>query len=132
MSLGTEQSKFLLDVCKLILHAIALGFRVTGGELLRTKLQQEFYVKTRRSKTMLSQHLKALAIDLNFFIRLIGDEHETWVNGLVDKDQMIEILRPLGEYWESLDPKNRWGGNFDQDWSRRDPWIDAPHFERMG
>ena len=34
------------------------------------------------------------------------------------------ILAPLGEYWESLHPKNRWGGNFSN-------LVDCPHFERV-
>ena len=34
-----------------------------------------------------------------------------------------EILAPLGAYWESLHPKNRWGGNFSN-------LVDCPHFER--
>jgi hypothetical protein len=29
----------------------------------------------------------------------------------------------LGAYWESLHPKNRWGGNFKS-------LVDCPHFER--
>ncbi len=40
---------------------------VTGGELARTPEQQAIYVKTGRSKTLNSIHLKRCAIDLNFF-----------------------------------------------------------------
>jgi hypothetical protein len=67
MSLSQEQAAFLLDACKLILHATEQGFVVTGGELSRTPEQQAIYVKTGRSKTMNSIHLKRCAIDLNFF-----------------------------------------------------------------
>lgn len=111
MSLVQEQAAFLLDVCKLIPYATELGFTVTGGELFRTPEQQAIHVKAGRSMTMNSNHLKRCAIDLNF-IRggtLIWDK---------------EILAPLGSYWESLSPKNRWGGNFKN-------FRDVPHFERL-
>jgi len=110
MSLVAEQAAFLRDVRKLLTKAEELGFVVTGGELYRTPEQQEIYVKTGRSKTMNSIHLKRCAIDLNFFKgnKLTYDK---------------TLIKPLGDYWESLDPKNRWGGN----WTR---FVDVPHFER--
>lgn len=110
MSLSDEQSAFLLDACKLIQYATEQGFKVTGGELFRTAEQQAIYVQTGRSKTLNSNHLKRLAIDLNFF----SDGKIIW-----DKS----ILAPLGAYWETLNPKNRWGGNFKS-------LVDCPHFER--
>lgn len=110
MSLSDEQAAFLLDVCKLVPFATSLGFKVTGGELQRTQAQQEIYVKTGKSKTMNSNHLKKLAIDLNF---IKGGQL------IYDKAQLAAI----GAYWESLDKKNRWGGNFKT-------FVDMPHFER--
>lgn len=110
MSLVIQQAKFLLDVCKLISYATNLGFVVTGGELWRTAEQQAIYVKTGRSKTMASNHLRRCAIDLNFFQR-----------GELCYDRVA--LRPIGEYWESLDEKNSWGGNWNS-------FKDVPHFER--
>lgn len=110
MSAVAEQAAFLLDACKLIGYATEQGFVVTGGELFRTAEQQQIYVKTGRSKTFDSDHLKRLAIDLNFF-----------KNGELVYDR--EQLRPLGVFWESLHQKNRWGGNFKN-------FKDVPHFER--
>lgn len=110
MSLSQEQAAFLMDACKLIQYATEQGWMVTGGELYRTPEQQEIYLKTGRSKTMASNHLKRCAIDLNFF----KDGKLVW-----DK----QMLAPLGQYWESLNPKNRWGGNFKS-------LVDVPHFER--
>jgi hypothetical protein len=49
-------------------------------------------------------------MDLNFF----RDGKIIWDKG---------ILAPIGAYWESLYPKNRWGGNFKS-------LVDCPHFER--
>ena len=110
MSLSQEQASFLLDACALIKYATEQGFMVTGGELARTPEQQAIYVQTGRSKTLNSNHLKRLAIDLNFF----KDGQIIWDKG---------ILAPLGAFWESLHPKNRWGGNFKS-------LVDCPHFER--
>lgn len=110
MSMVQEQAAFLLDTCKLIQFATDEGWTVTGGELARTPEQQAIYFKTGRSKTMDSIHLKRCAIDLMFF----KDGKIVW-----DKAQ----LAPVGAFWESLHPKNRWGGNFKS-------LLDVPHFER--
>lgn len=110
MSLVDQQCIFLDHLCLTIQHARSLGFQVTGGELARTPEQQQIYVKTGRSKTMASYHLRRLAADLNFFKdgKLIYDKAE---------------LKPIGDYFESLDTKNSWGGNWDS-------FKDVPHFER--
>ena len=62
MSLSQEQAEFLLDACRLIQYATGVGFQVTGGELARTPEQQAIYVKTGRSKTLNSIHLKRCAL----------------------------------------------------------------------
>jgi len=110
MSLVAEQAQFLMDVCKLVVFATKQGFVVTGGELFRTAEQQEIYLKTGRSKTMNSYHLKRCAIDLNFF-----------KNGSLVYD--TKVLAPIGAFWESLNKKNSWGGNWNS-------FKDVPHFER--
>lgn len=110
MSLSSEQAAFLLDACKLIQYATEQGWTVTGGELFRTQAQQEIYFKEGKSKTMQSNHLRRLAIDLNF----LKNGQPVW-----DKAQLAN----LGAFWESLHSKNRWGGNFKS-------LPDVPHFER--
>lgn len=110
MSLSKEQAAFLLDVCKLVPFATSLGYTVTGGELQRTPEQQKIYVQTGKSQTMDSKHLKKLAIDLNF----IKDDKLVYD---------IKELTPIGEYWQSLSPKNS-AGMF---WKS---FKDVPHFER--
>ena len=110
MSQVAEQAEFLQHVCMLVQMATKAGFVVTGGELYRTAEQQQIYVKTGRSKTMNSNHLRRCAIDLNFFL-----------NGALCYD--VEKLRPLGEFWRSLSPKNDWGGFWKS-------FKDVPHFER--
>jgi hypothetical protein len=110
MSLVAEQAAFLIDVAKLVNKATELGFVVTGGELYRTPEQQQIHVRAGRSKTMNSIHLKRCAIDLNFF-----------KDGKLTYD--VAALRPVGDYWESLNPKNQWGGNWKS-------FKDVPHFQR--
>ena len=107
MTLREKQSIFLKNVALLISWAFDNGFELTGGELQRTREQQEVYVNEGLSKTMNSQHLKKLAIDLNLF-----------VNGKYQRNR--EAYRPLAEYWKSLHPDNVAG----YDWG----W-DANHFE---
>lgn len=110
MSLRTEQELFLLDYCKLVEFIFSRGFTCTAGELQRPVEMQKIYVQIGRSRTMDSLHIKRLAGDLNIF-----------KDGVYITDK--ETLKPIGVYWESLSPKNRWGGNFKS-------FKDCPHFER--
>ncbi|MCE4555399.1 glycoside hydrolase family 19 protein [Roseateles cellulosilyticus] len=110
-----EQSVFLVHVCELVRKAGELGFSASAGELYRTPEQQALHVMNGRSTTMASQHLKRLAIDINFF-RDAPDGRPLLVSD-------VETLRPLGQFWEGLDGANRWGGN----WTSA---KDLPHFER--
>lgn len=119
LTLGQNQEAFALDVIKLIAKAHVLGFGVRLGEALRTPEQQKLYFASGASKTMNSQHLKKLAIDLN----LIKD----------GRLATAKEIKPLGDFWESLDEANRWGGS----WrglveAGKSSFIDSPHFERQG
>jgi macrodomain Ter protein organizer (MatP/YcbG family) len=111
MTLSDTQWEFLQDVSKLIQYAGAHGYKLTGGELYRTAEQQAIYVQRKMSYARESQHQKKLAIDLNVF------KFEKLTYEKAD-------IKPLGDYWESLNKANRWGGNF----SKLD---DASHFERL-
>ena len=110
MSLFDEQNKFSLDLCRLLVKASELGFMVSLREVGRTAEQQAIYVKTGRSQTMKSNHLRNCAGDIYFM-----------------KDGELVLakadLQGLGDYWESLDVKNSWGGNWNS-------FKDIPHFER--
>lgn len=126
MSMSDHQWEFLKDVAKLIEFAEKNGFKLTGGELYRTTPQQlmYFYGRTlkevggtvelvddrRKSHTMQSNHQRRLAIDVNIF-----------KNGKLTYEK--QELQAMGDYWESLSPHNRWGGNFIS-------FTDTPHFER--
>lgn len=111
MALSDDQWKFLQDVAKLIQFAAERGFKLTGGELYRTQEQQNFHKANGRTTVGTSQHMKRLAIDFNIFLPS---------GALLQKAKDAQVL---GDFWESLDPNNRWGGN----WTT---FVDAPHFER--
>ena len=117
MSLLTEQHVFSRHVAQLLEKAFELGFEVSLGEALRPIEMQRIYVQRGSSKTMQSSHLDKLAIDLNLF-----------KNGVLCT---AEQIRPLGKWWEGLDPHNRWGGS----WrglveAKKSSFVDSPHFER--
>ncbi|BFP39482.1 M15 family metallopeptidase [Flavobacteriaceae bacterium GF1] len=87
------------------------GYKIEKGGLLGIKL-----VKSRRlSRTLRSLHQDRLAVDFNFFI-----------DGQLTYD--FDKIKPLGDYWETLHPDNRWGGDFNQD-DIKNGFVDVPHFE---
>ncbi len=115
MHLSEKQRVFTLNISRLIAKGYALGLEMTFGEAYRTIEQQMLYVQTGRSHTMNSNHLRRLAVDFNFF----KNGHLTY---------RWEDIKPLGDYWESLDPANRWGGDWNKN-NKKDGFIDTPHFE---
>ena len=106
MTLGEHQEAFAKDFFKLLQKIFELGYKVRIGEVQRTQEQQEIYIRTGKSKTMNSMHLKKCAVDL--FITLDGK---------------IVYPKEIGEYWQSLDPLNQ-AGMF---WTT---FSDMPHYER--
>lgn len=110
MTLRQEQSAFALDVMKLFAWLNDAGYEWTFGEAYRTPEQQQIHLQAGRSKTMNSFHLRRLAIDLYIFQsgRLLTAKEE---------------MQPIGDAWERISSKNKWGGN----WSS---FVDLPHFER--
>src|SRR5512135_2882293 len=101
MTLREKQTKFWFMVAQLILKSVTLKTPVFIFEWLRSEEQQRINVARGASKTMHSLHLKGLAVDL-IFLDDIQDDAK--LNYPADK------YRALGEYWESLDPENVWGG----------------------
>jgi hypothetical protein len=113
MRLGAKQELFSRNLNKLISWVYEhTAFEIRRGEALRPAIMQRHYVKVGRSKTMNSQHGKKLASDLFFFL-----------NGHFILSS--QKLQSIGDYWESLNPNNRWGGNWKS-------FKDVPHFEMRG
>lgn len=107
--LNDKQIQFTKDIALLIEFARVNEVGLTFGDAYRPQVLQEIYVKEGKSKTMNSKHLSRLAVDFNFF-----------VNGKLTYEKAK--LQFLGDYWESLRPTNKWGGNFQS-------FLDVPHFQ---
>ena len=119
MKLSEIQQEFTYHIACLIHYAYDVhGIRLTLGEAHRTESQGLLnyfgykvvkggplgvqLVKSKKlSWTLSSLHFDRLAIDFNFFI-----------DGKLTYD--FDKIKPLGDYWESLHPKNRWGGDFNK------------------
>lgn len=91
MTLRQKQSKFAKMTALLILYIYECGYEVTYGDAYRDP-RSPYGTKN-------SAHHKRLALDLNLFL-----------NGRYLKK--TEHHRKFGEFWESLDAGNKWGGRF--------------------
>lgn len=119
MSLVNKQWEFLKNVAKLIQYAERKGYKLTGGELYRSQDQQTIYLKNGQTLKTYSRHQDRLAIDLNLFIG------NTYITDTV-------LYQDLGEYWQSLSPRNRWGGDWNKNGSISDErFLDGNHFEML-
>jgi hypothetical protein len=120
----TKQSIFLYNLAKLIIYAYdVLKLELTGGELYRTAEQQALYIKQGKSKKTRSLHQDRLAVDLNLF-------RDTNNDGIKDYITDTAAYKQLGDYWVSLHPDNRWGGDWDKDGQFKDEkFLDGNHFE---
>ena len=123
MSRMSEQWEFLQDVAVLIQYIRDVGFKAVGGELMRSREEQQRKYDTGVSKAKpgesMHQHLRA--IDIEFF-----DTNGKWMKVPSNKEaqeEMKEELYLVGYFWESLNKKNKWGGNFKS-------IFDPNHFER--
>lgn len=105
-----HQRDFLLDVARLLQYAALHNFYVTAGELWRPQEMQDLYFKQGKTRAHNSNHTRRLAIDLNIF-------------SLSGRLMEVAEIKPLGVYWKTLHPLNRWGGDFTT-------IVDGPHFER--
>ena len=119
MSLSDEQWEFLQDFGKLIKWCADSGYKITAGELYRTLDQQQIYVDKGLSWTLDSYHMKRLAADVNLFVDGV------YVGDLSHQEQEV-AYKPLGDYWEYLNPKNKWGVGG----TTGAPDKDFNHFER--
>lgn len=99
LNLGQKQRLFTSLVARLINYAYDNGYEITLGDAYRDpRVHGDMGVKKSYSAAN-SSHKERLAIDLNLF-----------------KDGVYLTTsaahKPLGEYWKSLHPDCRWGGDF--------------------
>lgn len=98
MTLGEKQRRFTELLGRLITWVYARGWELTLGEALRTD-EQAAINAAKGIGISKSLHRLKLAIDLNLFIEGIWQTNP-------------DAYREMGAYWKSLDPANRWGGDF--------------------
>lgn len=109
MSLREKQSLFAINLARLIIFTYEKGFELSLGEAWRTPEQQRIYLRRGLTKTSHSRHMDRLAIDLNLF------KNGKYLTATSDYQE-------LGDYWKTLHPDNRWGGDFTS-------LSDGNHFE---
>jgi hypothetical protein len=115
MKLSEIQQLFARDIVVLLKHMEEKGFKYTFAEAYRTPEQAALY-ESQGKGIKNSLHCKRLAFDINLF-----DASGNFL-------ESAESHRQFGEFWESLHPMNRWGGNFKNKDGK--PFVDANHYER--
>ena len=98
VTLSAKQQIFTANIARLIIWAYNQGYRLTFGEAYRTPEQAALNAR-KGTGVANSVHMVRLAVDFN----LLKD-------GVFQTS--TEAHKPLGEYWKSLHPDNRWGGDF--------------------
>ena len=98
LKLSTLQQIFAVNLAKLIIYINEQGYGCTGSEWFRTTEQAEWNA-ARGIGIRDSQHCIRLACDLNLF------KHGVYLS-------TTDAHKQFGEYWESLNSLNRWGGRF--------------------
>jgi hypothetical protein len=104
MTLGEKQELFAELQARLVLRAIALGYRVRMGCVERTVTEQQHMIAQGKSKVKFKDaakgtHVNKIAVDINLF------KDGLWLDRTEDH-------LPLGEWWEKQHPLCRWGGRF--------------------
>nr|WP_299488568.1 hypothetical protein [uncultured Allomuricauda sp.] len=115
MTLSQRQRIFTKNIAELICYAYGYGIELTFGHAWRSLEEQKRLKAEGKSQTLKSLHLDRLAVDFNFFI---GN----------DLTYDYDKIKPLGDFWVSLHPDNRWGGDFNKD-GKKNGFVDTPHFE---
>lgn len=112
MTLREQRCLFTRLIAQLINYADTIGYEVSLEEVKRSQAQANANAASGAGISN-SLHLLGLAADLNLYI-----------NG--DWQQNSEAFRPLGDYWKTLHPLARWGGDFRDRLGRPKP--DGNHF----
>jgi hypothetical protein len=98
MTLREQQSMFVWLVAKLVQYAYDEGYEFTYGQTLRTQ-NEAAHNAVSGAGIAHSLHCIGLAVDFNLF-----------VDGKWTTDSTAH--KPLGDYWKTLHPLCRWGGDF--------------------
>lgn len=104
LSLGEKQRLFAYLVAELIIWAYDNGLQFSFSEAYRTPEQAALNAK-KGSGIANSLHTKRLAIDLNLFTDKDKD-------GTFEYEADSTAYTAVGQFWKSLHPLCRWGGDF--------------------
>lgn len=99
MTLGEKQRLFARLTGALIVYAYENGYELTYGDAYRDPRVHGQVGEKKSYSSAKSVHKDRLAVDFNLFH---GGQYMT----------SSEAHRPLGEFWKSLHPDCRWGGDF--------------------
>lgn len=99
MSLRQDQSDFCHYIALLILHAYNNHMELTFGDAYRDERVHGVYGEKKSYSSAKSNHKRRLAVDFNLF------KDGKYLSATSDH-------KLLGEYWESLDERCRWGGRY--------------------
>lgn len=97
-TLHRKQSLFCLNISRLIQEAHENGEELTFGDAYRSPVEAAQNADKGIGISN-SLHSLRLAIDFNLFVK-----------GAYQPNS--EAYRHLGDFWKSLHPLNRWGGDF--------------------
>lgn len=117
MTLSQAQGTFAHNYAKLILWVYDQEWSVTGGELYRPEEMAKIYAE------------RGIGIDPSFHTLKLAGDLNLFINGVFQTNR--DAYKPLGDYWKSLDPLNRWGGDFMVKNAQGvlEPKPDSDHFE---
>ena len=111
--LSEKQALFSYNVSRLIEYIYKSGYYCTFGEAYRTPEQAALDAKEGKGIKN-SLHCKRLALDITLF-----------KPGNVTPCTAQDYAQ-FGNYWKSLDKRNKWGGDFVKNGKK---WPDNDHFE---
>lgn len=105
MKEGEQQRLFVKLIGKLIEWSYTNGYELSFGEAWRTDEQARLYATSGKG-ILNSLHRRRMAIDLNLF----KDSRPGIDDDVYQTDSAA--YKPLGNYWKTLHPLCRWGGDF--------------------
>ncbi|HUT76417.1 MAG TPA: hypothetical protein VM285_01960 [Polyangia bacterium] len=133
------QFEFAFQASMIVPKAWELGLRAKLGECLRSNEQAEIHALGKVGRAELcraideswpglalaisdnvgsgirrSQHLRALAIDIQLFERSTGSDLDEDAFGRWAYLSLSEPYAELGKWWKARHPKACWGGDFTQ------------------
>ena len=109
-----RQYVFAVNVAKLIMFINSKGYQCTIGNTFRSR-EEALLMKKEGKGIADSNHCYRMAIDLNLF------KDKTYLTQVKD-------YKFAGEYWESLDKSNEWGGRWTKS-AQGKVFSDPGHFE---